>query len=213
MEKKIEKKKNSLALGSKVLNGGPTSLFPLPGSPLPSLSFFSFFPSLEFCLRLGPTLQGGLLPQQNGGDARGFRARACSYQNRSRNSWNTTCPGSAPYAQVIKLCRIPPLIPRLEPGETCCHHCCSVAELDRCVAVATPQCLGFGSTCFTKLRCSGPGLCQDGLHTRPHGIAQWSTCSDAGPPGAMDHSLGDISAYGESLIYFAVVRIVRRTFY
>jgi hypothetical protein len=118
-----------------------------------------------------------------------------------------------PFAQVIKPCHIPPLIPRREPGETCCRNCCSVAELDRCVAVATPQCLGFGSTGFTKLRCSRSGLCQDGLRTRPHGIAQQSTCSAAGTPGVVDHSLGAISAYGESLVCFAVVRIVRRTFY
>jgi hypothetical protein len=44
-----------------------------------------------------PWFGGGLLPQQNGGAARRFRARACAYQNWSRNSWNTTCSGSAPF--------------------------------------------------------------------------------------------------------------------
>jgi hypothetical protein len=58
-----------------------------------------------------------------------------------------------------------------------CRHCCSVAELDMCVAVATPQCLGFGSMGFTKLRCSGPSLCQDRLPTKPHGIPHRRSCS------------------------------------
>jgi hypothetical protein len=33
-----------------------------------------------------------------------------------------------------------------------------------------------------------------------------------GPPGAVDHSLVAISTYGESLVYFAIFRIVCRTF-
>jgi hypothetical protein len=43
-------------------------------------------------------------------------------------------------------------------------------------------------------------------------IAQRSTCSAVGPPGAVDHSLVTISTYGESLVYFAIFRIVCRTF-
>jgi hypothetical protein len=41
------------------------------------------------------------------------------------------------------------------------------------------------------------------------GIAQRSTCSAAGPPGAMDHFLVAVSDYGEYLVRFAVVLIVR----
>ena len=41
------------------------------------------------------------------------------------------------------------------------------------------------------------------------GIALRCLCSAAGPPGAMDHSLVAISDYGEYLVRFAVVLIVR----
>jgi hypothetical protein len=184
-----------------------------PTAHFPPFPFFLFFPSLGFRLRLGPTLQGDFFLNRTAvlpGDSELAHA-----PTETEAEIRGILPARArlPFAQVIKSCCIPPLIPRREPGETCCRHFFSVAELDRCVALATPQCLGFGSTGFTKLRCSRPGLCQDGLRTRPHRIAQRSTCSAAGPPGAVDHSLGAISAYGESLVCFAVVRIVCRTFY
>jgi hypothetical protein len=69
---------------------------------------------------MGPTLQGeGLLPQQNGGAARGFRARACAYKTEAEIRGTLPARARLPFSQVIKLCRISPLIPRREPGETC----------------------------------------------------------------------------------------------
>jgi hypothetical protein len=44
------------------------------------------------------------------------------------------------------------------------------------------------------------------------GIARRGRRSAAGPPGAVDHSLGVVSTYGKSLVYFSIVLIVRRTF-